>query len=56
LTFGEEKGQGQCLGFESKLEHDIALIAIYRSGVTDVREQVKVVYNRIDGRPANHFF
>jgi hypothetical protein len=56
LTFGEEKGQGQCLGFESKLEHDVALIAIYRNGVTDVREQVKVVYNRIDGRPTNHFF
>jgi hypothetical protein len=50
LTFGEEKGQGQTLGFGSKLEHDIALISIYRPGVIDVCEQVEVSFIKSDGK------
>jgi len=56
LTFGEELGQGQTLGFESKLEHDIALMAIYHAGVVDVREQVKVVYKSAKGTYLAHYF
>lgn len=55
LTFGEERGQGQCLGFESKLEHDLALVMIYTPGVIDVREQVEVFFERANGKLARHF-
>ncbi|SOH93735.1 hypothetical protein SAMN06273572_102413 [Monaibacterium marinum] len=55
LTFGEELGQGQTLGFESKLEHDIALMTIYHPEVVDVREQVKVVYKSAQGRYLAHY-
>ena len=55
LTFGEEKGQGQTLGFGSKLEHDIALISIYRPGVIDVCEQVEVSFIKSDGKVARHY-
>ena len=55
LTFGEELGQGQAIGFESLLEHNICLIRIYHPGVIDVREQVKTVYLKANGRVGNHF-
>ena len=55
LTFGEELGQGQAIGFESLLEHNICLIGIYRPGVVDIREQVKTVYSKANGRIGNHF-
>jgi hypothetical protein len=55
LTFGEELGQGQTLGFGSKLEHDIALLAIYTPGVIDVREQVLVQIVHGDGKIGKHF-
>ena len=56
LTFGEEHGQGQTVAFESLLEHNVCLIAIYRPDVIDVREQVKVTYTKANGRTGNHFF
>jgi hypothetical protein len=55
LTFGEELRQGQAIGFESLLEHNICLIGIYRLGVVDIREQVKTDYLKADGRSGNHF-
>lgn len=55
LTFGEDRGQGQTLGFGSKLEHDIALVAIYTPGVVDVREQVEVYFVKANGNPARHY-
>lgn len=56
MTFGEERGRGQCLVFESKLEHDVALCLIYRPGVVDVLDQVGPVhYVKVDGRPGRHF-
>lgn len=55
LTFGEETGQGQTLGFGSKLEHDVALLAIYWPGVVDVREQVRVDFTKPNGKPGKHF-
>jgi hypothetical protein len=55
LTFGEELGQGQTIGFESLLEHNICLIGIYRPGVVDIREQVKTVFSKANGRTGNHF-
>ncbi|WP_333829784.1 hypothetical protein [Pararhodobacter sp.] len=55
LTFGEERGEGKCLGFESKLEHDLALLLIYTPGVVDVYEQVEVFYVKADGKHARHF-
>lgn len=55
LTFGEELGQGQVLGFESMLEHNIGLVSIYTPGVIDVREQVRVVYTKANGKTSDHF-
>ena len=55
LTFGEELGQGQTVGFESKLEHDVGLLAIYSPGVIDLREQVKMIYTKADGRYVPHY-
>jgi len=55
LTFGEELGQGQVLGFESMLEHNIGLVSIYAPGVIDVREQVRVVYVKANGKTTDHF-
>ena len=50
LTFGEEKGQGQCLGFIGLHEHDSALTMIYAPGVIDVEEQIKSIdYLGADG-------
>lgn len=54
-TFGEERGQGQTIGFGSKLEHDIALVTIYRPGVVDVREQVEVYFVKANGKLAPHY-
>lgn len=56
MTFGEETGQGQCLQFESKLEHDAALLLIYRPGVVDVIDQVgPVLLPPIPGGPREHY-
>ncbi|MCL3883571.1 hypothetical protein [Marivita sp. GX14005] len=55
LTFGEELGRGQTLAFESKLEHDVALLTIYRPGVIDVCEQVEVPFVKSNGKIGRHF-
>jgi hypothetical protein len=55
LTFGEELGQGQVIGFESLLEHNICLVGIYRPGVVDIREQVRTAYLDANGRTGDHF-
>lgn len=55
LTFGEDRGQGQTLGFGSKLEHDIGLVVIYTPGVADVREQVEVHFIKANGDPGQHY-
>jgi hypothetical protein len=56
MTFGEEGGNGRCLQFESKLEHDVALLLIYHPGVVDVIEQVGPVALAPKGNePATHF-
>ena len=50
MTFGEETGQGQCLGFASLHEHDCALLLIYAPGVIDVEEQITSIdYLGADG-------
>lgn len=57
LTFGEEQGVGRCLQFESKLEHDTALVLIYAPGVVDVIDQVgPVPLSFVAGAPNRHFF
>lgn len=57
MTFGEGAGQGQCLQFESKLEHDAALLLIYAPGVIDVEEQIEPVsYIGVDGKPHSRTF
>lgn len=55
LTFGEEIGQGQVLTFESFLEHNVALVAIYTPGVIDIREQVRVQFVNANGRVGTHY-
>lgn len=51
LTFGEDKGQGQCVGFASGHEKDTALLLIYAPGIIDVEEQIApVVYLGADGK------
>lgn len=55
LTFGEELGQGQVLTFESFLEHNVALVAIYTPGVIDIREQVKVRYVKANNDVGTHW-
>lgn len=56
-TFGEETGQGRCVQFESKLEHDTLLLLIYRPGVVDVCEQVgPVLFGKANGKPGGHYF
>jgi hypothetical protein len=56
MTFGEEGGNGRCLQFESKLEHDVALLLIYHPGVVDVIEQVGPIALAPKGNePATHF-
>lgn len=54
LTFGEEFGQGQILAFESLLEHNVALVAIYTPSVIDIREQVKVQFVNANNRVGTH--
>lgn len=57
MTFGEESGQGQCLQFESKLEHDTALLLIYRPGVVDVIDQVgPIPLPPRPDEPCEHYF
>lgn len=57
MTFGEEAGQGRCLQFESKLEHDTALLLIYRPGVVDVIDQVgPIPLPPIPDGPREHYF
>lgn len=57
MTFGEEAGQGQCLQFESKLEHDTALLLIYRPGVVDVIDQVgPIPLPPKPNEPREHYF
>ena len=55
LTFGEELGQGQVLTFESLLEHNVALIAIYTPGVIDIREQVEVKFLKANNDMGTHW-
>lgn len=55
MTFGEEIGQGQVLTFESFLEHNVALVAIYTPGVIDIREQVRVEFVNANGRVGTHY-
>ena len=55
LTFGEEFGQGQVLTFESWLEHNVSLVAIYTPGVIDIREQVKVQFVNANNRVGTHY-
>lgn len=55
LTFGEELGQGQVLTFESFLEHNVALVAIYTPGVIDVREQVEVKFVKANNDVGTHW-
>ena len=42
-------GRRQSVGFESKLEHDCALIAAYRPGFVDITEQLEGVRVRLPG-------
>jgi hypothetical protein len=57
MTFGEEAGQGQCLHFESKLEHDTALLLIYWPGVVDVIDQVgPIPLSPKPDEPSEHYF
>jgi hypothetical protein len=57
MTFGEEAGQGRCLQFESKLEHDTALLLIYRPGVVDVIDQVgPIPLVPSPNEPSEHYF
>ncbi|WP_127902894.1 hypothetical protein [Solirhodobacter olei] len=56
LTFGEERGQGQCLVFESMLEYNTALQLIYRPGVVDVIDQQgPVVFAKASGKRGTHY-
>jgi len=55
LTFGEELGQGQILTFESFLEHNVSLVAIYTPGVIDIREQVKVQFVNANNKVGTHY-
>ena len=54
-TFGEELGQGQVITFESLLEHNVSLVAIYTPGVIDVREQVRVQFVNANSRVGTHY-
>lgn len=57
MTFGEENGQGQCLGFASMHEHNGGLLLIYAPGVIDVEEQVRSVeYLGADGKSHKRTF
>ena len=56
-TFGEDKGQGQCLGFGSMVEHNASLLLIYAPGIVDVEEQIDpVFYLGADGKTHPRWF
>ena len=56
-TFGEDKGQGQCLAFGSLLEYHTSLMLIYAKGIIDVEEQIApVVYLGADGKTHKRWF
>lgn len=57
LTFGEDRGRGQCLVFESDLERQVALLVIYSPGVIDVEDQVgPVTWTDARGKTRHHTF